>query len=257
MTFSRTEAAMEDAFVEWVNTFDTKVNTIDTVVELADGVVFSKVLIAIDPKWFKQLSSTLEAASMPTFTGDNDENGTWVSRLSNQKKIHRLITRYFDEVLGQDPEQLPSIDLNAIAKEANHYDLLLMCQLIVAIAVQSDNNRVYIDMIQSLSQKSQHSLMLSIEEVMHHFDGDADNIPNRRHSESSSVESRGYLIDSDVPYRYQAEFDRLVSERKHLESSHGQLLLEYEELKERLVSNHLSINKHGLDQNIHIDIYYH
>lgn len=102
---------------------------------------------------------------MPTVTDDRDESGTWVSRLNNQKKIHRLITRYFDEVLGQDPEHLPSIDLNAIAKEAKHYDLLLMCQLIVAIAVQSDNNRAYIDMIQSLSQKSQHSLMLSIEEV--------------------------------------------------------------------------------------------
>lgn len=43
-------------------------------------------------------------------------------------------------------------------------------------------------------------------------------------------------MNSDIPYRYQAEFDRLISERKHFESSHGQLLVDYEELKERLVS---------------------
>lgn len=128
-------------------------------------VILSDKYLYSDPKWFKQLSSTSEAVAMPTVTDDSDENGTWMSCLNNQKKIHRLITRYFDEVLGQDPKQLPPIDLNAIAKEANHYDILLMCQLIVAIAVQSDNNRAYIDMIQSLSQKSQHSLMLSIEEV--------------------------------------------------------------------------------------------
>lgn len=45
-----------------------------------------------------------------------------------------------------------------------------------------------------------------------------------------------WIMNSDIPYRYQAEFDRLISERKHFESSHGQLLVDYEELKERLVS---------------------
>lgn len=94
-----------------------------------------------------------------------NDDSSWVMRLNNQKRIHKLITRYFDEVLGQDPELLPSIDLAAIAKHANPSELLRMCQFIVAIAVQCDNNRVYIDMIQSLSQKSQHALMLSIEEV--------------------------------------------------------------------------------------------
>ena len=79
--------------------------------------------------------------------------------------MHKLITRYFDEVLGQDPELLPSINLAGIAKDADLHELLLLCQLIIAIAVQSDNNRTYIEMIQSLSQKSQHALMLSIEEV--------------------------------------------------------------------------------------------
>lgn len=47
-------------------------------------------------------------------------------------------------------------------------------------------------------------------------------------------------MTSDIPYRYQAEFDRLVTERKHFESSHAQLLVEYKELKERLVSNNLN-----------------
>lgn len=57
------------------------------------------------------------------------------------------------------------MDLNAIAKDADLHQILIMCQLVIAIAVQSDNNRMYIEMIQSLSQISQHALMVSIEEV--------------------------------------------------------------------------------------------
>jgi hypothetical protein len=88
-----------------------------------------------------------------------------VVRFNNQKKLHKLITRYFEDIVGQDPELLPTVNLTAIAKDADLHELLLMCQLVIAIAVQSDNNKTYIEMIQSLTQKSQHALMVSIEEV--------------------------------------------------------------------------------------------
>lgn len=94
---------------------------------------------------------------------------------------------------------MPSINLTAIAKDADLHELLIMCQLIVAIAVQCDNNRVYIDMIQSLSQKSQHALMLSIEEVMNHFNNDVDSV-NPRNSQvsgtSGTTTSRSIQIDA-------------------------------------------------------------
>ena len=86
-------------------------------------------------------------------------------RFNNLKKLHKLIVRYYEEILGQDIESIPSVNLNAIAKDADTKDLLRLCQLVVALAVQSDNNNMYIEMIQSLTQKSQHALMVSIEEV--------------------------------------------------------------------------------------------
>lgn len=106
-----------------------------------------------DPTWFKALSPVTE-------TSDN-----WMLRFNNLKKLHKLIVRYYEEILGQDIESIPSVNLNAIAKDADTKDLLRLCQLVVALAVQSDNNNMYIEMIQSLTQKSQHALMVSIEEV--------------------------------------------------------------------------------------------
>ncbi|KAL0088416.1 hypothetical protein J3Q64DRAFT_1725531 [Phycomyces blakesleeanus] len=226
MTFSRMESTMEDAFVEWINTFECKSSPIDTVVELADGIILSQVLTDIDPKWFKQIT--------PTETASN-----WVVRFNNQKKIHKLITRYFEEILGQDPELLPTVNVSAIAKDADQHEILLVCQMIIAIAVQSDNNRIYIDMIQSLTQKSQHCLMVSIEQVMSHFNNDYEPSPmnsnNNRLSQVSSISNTKSLIDIDMPYRYQLEFEKILDEKKQYETSHTQLLTEYEVLRDRLV----------------------
>ncbi|KAG1643051.1 hypothetical protein G6F44_004215 [Rhizopus delemar] len=218
------EAAMEDAFVEWINTFECKSYPIDTVVELADGVVLSEILADIDPKWFKQITAT-------------ESTGNWVVRFNNQKKLHKLITRYFEEIVGQDPEYLPNVNLTAIAKDADLHELLLMCQLVIAIAVQSDNNRTYIEMIQALSQKSQHALMVSIEEVMNHFNTEPDTISSNPRlsyiSTSHSSMMSGSRILEDMPYRYQVEFEKLMMEKKQFELSHHQLLGEYEELRIR------------------------
>ncbi|KAI8993527.1 hypothetical protein BDB01DRAFT_332040 [Pilobolus umbonatus] len=231
MTFSRMEAAMEDAFVEWINTFDCKSFPIDTVVELADGIVLSEILADIDSKWFKPIA--------PTEIGAN-----WVVRFNNQKKLHKLITRYFEDIVGQDPELLPSVNLTAIAKDADLHELLLMCQLVIAIAVQSDNNKTYIDMMQSLTQKSQHALMVSIEEVMSHFNTEPDYASNPRLS-CISGNSTGSIAKNiqleDMPYRYQIEFERIMTEKRHFETSHGQLMAEYDELREKFVRANASI----------------
>ncbi|KAI8343318.1 HOOK protein-domain-containing protein [Chlamydoabsidia padenii] len=222
MTFSRMEAAMEDAFVEWFNTFECKSHAIDTVVELADGVVLSDILTDVDGKWFKQIPN------------QTDTQLTWVHRLNNQKIVYKLITRYFEEVLGQDPELLPTVDLSAIAKNADLHQLLLMCQMVIAIAVQSDNNHRYIEMIQSLSQKSQQALMVSIEEVMNHFNTDEI---NHRSSQLSSVSgttaSRSFYNDSDLTLKGQLELEKLLMEKKQFEAAHSQLLTDYDDLRER------------------------
>ena len=134
---------------------------------------------------------------------------------------------------------MPNVNLTAIAKDADLHELLLMCQLVIAIAVQSDNNKRYIEMIQSLTQKSQHALMVSIEEVMSHFNAEPDTSSNNRlsylsgHSTVSGTKS--FQLE-DMPYRYQLEFEKILLEKKQFETSHSQLLGEYSELRERFVS---------------------
>lgn len=170
-----------------------------------------------DSKWFKQLTAT-----------ESTEN--WVVRFNNQKKLYKAITRYFEEVVGQDPQYLPTINLTAIAKDADLHELLLMCQLVIAIAVQSDNNKAYIEMIQSLTQKNQHALMVSIEEVMNRFN--TESLEPRLSFVSG--QSSGTPLE-DMPYRYQLEFEKLILEKKQFEVAHHQLVGEYEELRERFV----------------------
>ena len=96
-------------------------------------------------------------------------NGNWVLMFNNLKKIYKVLTRYYEEVLGF-PAGFPSgalsvPNLNAIAKENDLNELARLFQLTVAMAVQCQRNQVYIEKIQSLSQESQHALMVTIEEV--------------------------------------------------------------------------------------------
>ncbi|KAI8333447.1 hypothetical protein BC941DRAFT_358060 [Chlamydoabsidia padenii] len=217
-TFSRMETAMEDAFVGWFNTFECKSHPIDTITELSDGIMLSDVLTDVDGKWFKQIP--------------NDTHLTWVQRLHNQALIYKLIRHYFEQVLGQDPGLLPTVNLEAIAKNADLHELLVMCQLVIAIAVQSDNNRMYIEMIQNLPQKNQQVLMVSIEKVMRHFDGDD---MNPQFSQINGLTaSRNFYTDSDLLLA--SQFENVLTVRKQLKQSHIQLLVTYNDLRTRFVS---------------------
>jgi protein HOOK3 len=106
-----------------------------------------------DAKWFR--------VSKPTESGDN-----WVLRVNNLKKIHKMLTRYYDEVLNLSTANLTSPNLNAIAKENNIDELINLCKLIVTAAVQCERRQTYIVEIQRLEPEVQQVLMLSIEEVM-------------------------------------------------------------------------------------------
>jgi hypothetical protein len=90
-----------------------------------------------------------------------------VLKFNNLKKLNILVTRYYEEVLGQQEfsEKIPSINLTAIAKDADVDEILKLCQLVIVIAVLNDNNSIYIEKMQSLSQSSQHALMVCIEQV--------------------------------------------------------------------------------------------
>jgi len=96
-----------------------------------------------------------------------DLSDNWVLKFNNLKKLNKLVTRYYEEVLGQQEfsDKIPSINLTAIAKDADVDEILKLCQLVIVIAVLNDNNSIYIEKMQSLSQSSQHALMVCIEQV--------------------------------------------------------------------------------------------
>jgi HOOK domain len=79
------------------------------------------------------------------------------------------MTQYFSDVLRQPTDGLEVPDLQAIAKDRNVSSTLMMCRLTLAIAVQCDKNKEFIEKIQSLSEANQHYLMKAIEQVLVEF----------------------------------------------------------------------------------------
>ena len=89
----------------------------------------------------------------------------WVLRFSSLKRLYRLITQFFADVLHQPTSSLDVPDLQAVAKDHNEAATLILCRLTIAIAVQSERNKDVIDRIQKLSEAKQHILMKAIEQV--------------------------------------------------------------------------------------------
>lgn len=133
-----------------------------------------------DPKWFKLIRSA--------DVGDN-----WVLKINNLKKLHKLVSRYYEEVLDRDSENLPAVNLGAISKDADVRETIKLCQLVICIAVMCNKNQIYIGKIQSLSQSAQHALMLSIEDAMKVISGaQADSSPPAAASSNSHNRSSTY-----------------------------------------------------------------
>ncbi|KAI8353735.1 hypothetical protein B0O80DRAFT_386636, partial [Mortierella sp. GBAus27b] len=135
-----------------VNTFVNISRPVRDISDLSDGIVLFEIGADIDPKWFKLIRS----ADM----GDN-----WVHKYNNLKKLYKLITRYLEEKLSQSLVTLDPPNLNAIAKDADPREIVKLCDLVIAVAVQCDNNQYYIQNIQTLPQFVQRNLMLSLEHV--------------------------------------------------------------------------------------------
>lgn len=75
------------------------------------------------------------------------------------------MTQYFSDVLNKPTSSLDVPDLQAIAKDHDVASTLTMCRLTIAIAVQCEKNKEFIEKIQGLSETDQHYLMKAIEQV--------------------------------------------------------------------------------------------
>ncbi|EIM82519.1 HOOK-domain-containing protein [Stereum hirsutum FP-91666 SS1] len=143
----------QDAFSSFFATFQLA-RPVTTISDLSDGAALFEILSTIDADYFRQPT---RPSAQPS---DN-----WVLRFNSMKRLYRLMTQYFSDVLNKPTSSLDVPDLQAIAKDHDVASTLTMCRLTIAIAVQCEKNKEFIEKIQGLSETDQHYLMKAIEQV--------------------------------------------------------------------------------------------
>ncbi|RKP03752.1 hypothetical protein CXG81DRAFT_23587 [Caulochytrium protostelioides] len=120
---------------------------------LMDGTVLFNVLASVDGHWFKAPRNA-----------DISEN--WVLRFNNVKRLFKLLSSYFEEVLGHDTTYLEAPNFTLMARDQSEDEALKMAQIVVAAIAQSDNNHDFVNHIQTLDASYQAAIMMSIELTM-------------------------------------------------------------------------------------------
>ncbi|KAI7894955.1 uncharacterized protein EV154DRAFT_48482 [Mucor mucedo] len=202
------------AFITWINTFGAVTHKVNYIQELADGITLFEVLADIDSRYFKLIRSA-------------DVGSNWVLKNANLKKLYKLISRYFEDMLSLDFSKLPVVDLAAIAKDSNSQDILLLCKLILYIAVHCPDNESYIQVIQNeLLPQQQEYIMISIDQVMKLVNTDSQMIMD----DDSYVEDGTYRSQSELA-RVSKEKEELEIQNKQLIEKHSSLLNKYDKLE--------------------------
>jgi protein HOOK3 len=164
-----------EAFFSFFSTFNLA-RPVSAVSDLADGAALFQVLSLV----YGSLFSTLDAVFIVPHNSDQNyfrqparsssqPSENWVLRFSSLKRLYRLMTQYFADILQKPTSSLDVPDLQAIAKDHSLSATLTMCRLTIVIGVQCEKNKEFIDKIQALSETDQHHLMKAIEQVNHPF----------------------------------------------------------------------------------------
>ncbi|KAF8185017.1 HOOK protein-domain-containing protein [Mycena galopus ATCC 62051] len=197
-----------DAFFNFFATFEL-VRPVTTLADLSDGAALFEVLSLVDADYFRQ--STRPSAQ----PSDN-----WVLRFSALKRLYRLMTQYFADVLQKPTSSLDVPDLQAVAKDHAVSATLTMCHLTIAIGVQCEKNKQFIDKIQGLSETDQHYLMKAIEQVM-----------GRINLSNDGQVGEASMTEDDHYYQIQSERSQILSEKETLEKVYQSLLEEHRTLQ--------------------------
>ncbi|KZV69058.1 HOOK-domain-containing protein [Peniophora sp. CONT] len=195
-----------DAFINFFATFKLN-HPVAAAADLSDGSVLYEILSTIDAEYFR-------APTRPSAQATDN----WVLQFSSLKRIYRLLTQYFAEVLLQPTSGLEVPDLQAMAKDHDIESTLGLCRLTLAIAVQCERNKEFIGKIQALSEKDQHYLMRAIEQVM-----------NKVKSEDRGLTSD--MDEDDRFYQLQSERNRVFTEKDTLQKVYETLLDEHRGLQ--------------------------
>ncbi|KAJ1964265.1 hypothetical protein GGI12_001534 [Dipsacomyces acuminosporus] len=206
-------------FVHWARTFNSLSKEVSKLSDLSDGVVLFEICAEIDRQWFKSIRSM--------DIGDN-----WILNYNNLKKLYRLVTQYYEEVLGYPATHLEEPNLSAIAKNDDIDELLKLCHLILTLAVQCEKNQVYIGKIMSLGEDDQRSLMVSIESVLAQLGSvEADSDPDG-HDMDVLADPHGDDV-ADPVARLQAELMKSYAEKDELEKSAHELSVEHKQVQNK------------------------
>lgn len=198
-----------EAFFAFFATFDLG-RPVSTATDLSDGAALFAVLALVDANYFCQPARASSQSS------DN-----WVLRFSALKRLYRLLTQYFEDVLQKPTSSLDVPNLQAAAKDSDVAALLIMCRMTLAVAVQCEKNREIIEHIQRLDEDAQHHLMKAIEQVMVKISTSPDD----------SSGSAASMTEDDHYYRIQSERSQILAEKENTEKVYAALLEEHRTLQ--------------------------
>ncbi|KAI9567253.1 HOOK-domain-containing protein [Boletus coccyginus] len=196
-----------NAFFAFFTTFDLA-RPVSTISDLSDGAALFEILSLVDADYFIQSSRT-----RTTQLSDN-----WILRFSTLKRLYRLLTQYFTDVLQKPTSGLEVPDLQAIAKDYDISATLVLCRMTIAIAVQSERNKEIIEKIQKLNESSQHQLMKAFEQVC------SQGVGLVRASQSDH-DIREVMTEDGHYYRIQSGRRHILAEKETIEKVY-QVLLE-------------------------------
>ncbi|KAL0947284.1 hypothetical protein HGRIS_013404 [Hohenbuehelia grisea] len=218
-----------DAFIHFFSTFNLSRAT-SSAADLSDGTVLFEILSLVDEDYFRH-------PTRPS-TGPTDN---WVLRFSALKRLYRLMTQYFADVLQKPTSSLDVPDLQAIAKDHNIVATLAMCRLTIVIGVQCERKMEFIEKIQSLNESDQHHLMKAIEQVCYHVTWghciwgthkvDIEVMAKIAAADSERDSSEASMTEDDHYYRIQFEKSQILSEKDSLEKAYQSLLEEHRQLQ--------------------------
>ncbi|CAG7854040.1 Protein Hook homolog 3 Short=h-hook3; Short=hHK3 [Serendipita indica DSM 11827] len=233
MSSNSVEDAQAAAFIAWISTFNLS-RPVSSLSDLNDGSALFDVLTVVDPEYFARpvTSSSSSALQQP----DN-----WPLRFTSLKRLFRLITQYFVEVLHQSTSTVKSLDvpdLQKIAREGDAKETLVLCRLCIAIAVMSKHNAETIGGIQSLKEVHQQRLMEAIALVMSKLEpvpnddaGDTTHMTEDDHYYEMHLERSRVLFDKDT---VEKAYNTLVEEHQNLQSNYEDAIAEKAELVAQL-----------------------
>jgi protein HOOK3 len=158
-----------EAFFNFFSTFNLA-RSVSAVSDLADGAAFFQVLSLVYDLYFQCFMQSSPFSSDQNYFRQpvrslSQPSENWVLRFGSLKRLYRLMTQYFADVLQKPTSSLDVPDLQAIAKDHSLSATLIMCRLTIVIGVQCERNKEFIDKIQVLSETDQHHLMKAIEQV--------------------------------------------------------------------------------------------